>query len=80
MENNDTTKLKNELALALIYLTAWKDKGDEIYRAWKGYDFKILDELMEQELIYFSYKAKSISLSTEGEEKAKQLVEKFKRL
>ncbi len=80
MENNDANKLMNELALALIYLTAWKEKGDEVYRAWKGYDFTILDELKEQGLIDFSYKAKSLYLSGEGEEKAKQLVEKFKQI
>ncbi len=72
-------KLMNDLALALIYLSAWKEKGDEVYRAWKGYDFSILDELKEQGLIDFSYKAKSVYLSEEGEEKAKQLIEKFKQ-
>lgn len=72
-------KLMNELALALIYLSAWKEKSDEVYRAWKGYDFSILDELKEQGLIDFSYKAKSLYLSKEGEEKAKQLIEKFKQ-
>lgn len=40
--NMNNNKLMNELALALIYLTAWKEKGDEVYRAWKGYDFNIL--------------------------------------
>lgn len=79
MENNDTNKLMSDLALALIYLTAWKEKGDEVYRAWKGYDFAILDELKEQGLIDFSYKAKSLYLSLEGEEKAEQLVEKLKQ-
>lgn len=78
MENSTENKLMNDLALSLIYLTAWKEKGDEIFRAWKGYDFSILDELKEQGLIDFSYKAKSLYLSQEGEEKAKQLVEKFK--
>jgi hypothetical protein len=79
MENITEKKLMNELALALIYLTAWKEKGDETFPAWKGYDFTILDELKEQGLIDFSYKAKSLYLSQEGEEKAKQLVEKFKQ-
>ncbi len=78
MENNETDNLANSLALALIYLSAWKEKGDEIFRAWKGYDFSVLDELKEQGLIDFSYKAKSLYLYKEGEEKAKQLVEKFK--
>ena len=80
MENSTENKLMNDLALALIYLTAWKEKGDEISRAWKGYDFSILDELKEQGLIDFSYKAKSLYLSQEGEEMAKQLVEKFKQI
>ncbi len=79
MENSGENRLMNQLALALIYLTAWKEKHDELYRAWKGYDFNILDELKEQGLIDFSYKAKSVYLTEEGEEKAKQLVEKFKQ-
>ena len=36
------------LTLGLIYLTAWEEKaitGETIKRAWKGYDFDILDEL-----------------------------------
>ncbi len=79
MENSDVNKLMNELALALIYLTAWKEKHNEVYRAWKGYDFIISDQLKEQGLIDFSYKAKSLYFTEEGEEKAKQLVEKFKQ-
>ena len=80
MENSNNNKLMNDLALALIYLSAWKEKGDEIFRAWKGYQFSVLDELKEQGLINFSYKAKSLYLYKEGEEKAKQLVEKFKQI
>jgi small-conductance mechanosensitive channel len=79
MENMTASNLMNELALALIYLTVWKEKGHEMLRAWKGYDFTILDQLKEQGLIDFSYNAKSLYLSHEGEEKAKQLVEKFKQ-
>ncbi|MDB5247781.1 MAG: transposase [Segetibacter sp.] len=63
MENTTENKLMNDLALALIYLTAWKEKGDEIFRAWKEYHFTILDELKEQGLMDFSYKAKSLYLS-----------------
>jgi hypothetical protein len=79
MDNMTANNLMNELALALIYLTASKAKGDDMLRAWKGYDFTILDELKEQGLIDFSYKAKSLYLSSEGEEKAKGLIEKFKQ-
>jgi hypothetical protein len=78
MQKDTDTKLKQDLALALIYLSAWKEKGEDGYRAWKGYDFSLLDELKEQGLIDFSYTAKSLYLSEAGEETAKQLVEKFK--
>lgn len=80
MENITENKLMKDLSLALIFLTAWKEKGDEIFRAWKGYDFTILDDLKEQGLIDFSYKAKSLYLTEEGEEKAKELVKKFKQI
>jgi hypothetical protein len=80
MQNDNTNQLANDLALALIYLSSWKEKGEDIRRAWKGYDFTILDELKEQNVIDFSYKAKSLYLTAEGEEKAKQLVEKFQRM
>ncbi len=33
MEDTAKNKLMNDLALALIYLSAWKEKGDEVYRA-----------------------------------------------
>ncbi len=56
MESITENKLMNDLTLALIYLSAWKEKGNEVLRAWKGYDFSILDELKEQGLIDFSYK------------------------
>ena len=75
METQHDT-LTKELALALIYLSAWKEDTGE-YRAWKGYDFGILDALKEEGDIDFSYKAKSLYLSEEGIAKAKALIEKF---
>jgi hypothetical protein len=79
MEQIENDNLKKQLALALIYLSAWKEKGfdAEVYRAWKGYDFAILDQLKEEGLIGFFNKAKSVSLSQEGVKNAKALVQKF---
>jgi Domain of unknown function (DUF6429) len=48
-----------------------------VHRAWKGYDFDILDQLKEEGLIGFSNKAKSVVLSAEGVENAKKLIQKF---
>lgn len=70
-------ELAKNLALVLIYLSAWKEKDIYEYRVWKGYDFSILDALKEDDCIDFSYKAKSLNLTGEGVEKAKELLGKF---
>lgn len=82
MQQDDGDELSKNLTLALIYLSSWKEQEFEIetYRAWKGYDFSILDNLKEEGLIDFSYKAKSLYLSEEGLKKAKELVKKFSAL
>jgi hypothetical protein len=79
MEQIENDNLKKQLALALIYLSVWKEKNfdTEVHRAWKGYDFDILDQLKEEGLIGFSNKAKSVVLSAEGIENAKKLIQKF---
>lgn len=69
-----------ELTLLLIYLTSWKEDtyGDiDVYRAWKGYDFDILNKLEDEDLISGSKKAKSTYLTKEGIEKAKELMKKY---
>ena len=62
-------------------LTSWKEKdpfGDEYMRAWKGYDFDILNKLQDENLIGGStYKAKSTYLTDNGVEKAKELMKKY---
>ena len=70
-----------ELTLLLLYLTSWKEKdvfGDECMRAWKGYDFDILNSLEEESLIGGStHKAKSTYLTETGVNKAKELMKKY---
>lgn len=72
----DTVK---ELTLMLLYLTAWKEKefGFEHLRSWKGYDFDILNELTDENLIAGSYRSKSVAITQEGEETAKELLKKY---
>ena len=79
MNQEQTDKLASSLALALIYLSAWQEKEPfgEVHRAWKGYDFSILDQLKEAGFIDFSYKAKSLHLTEEGITKAKTLIDKL---
>jgi hypothetical protein len=80
MEKNEKTTLIKDIALALIYLSSWEERhlNVTVRRAWKGYDFGILDELEEERSIDFSNKAKSLYLTDEGIQKAMELVEKFK--
>ena len=45
-----------DLTLILLYLTSWKDKElqdfrEDVRTAWKGYDFDVLNELTDENLI-----------------------------
>ncbi len=69
-----------ELTLLLLYLNSWVEKEPygEFHRAWKGYEFDILNTLKDEHLIGgSSYKAKSTYLTEEGLEKAKELMIKY---
>ena len=75
---NNEQAIEN-LTLLLIALTSWKEKisGIDITRAWKGYDFNILDGLTEKGYISGSKKSKSIILTDEGMKKAGELIKKY---
>jgi hypothetical protein len=74
----ETKQAVKELTLMLLYLTSWteKDFGD-VRRSWKGYDFGILDELVEGGLVSDSKRAKSVYLYDDGIKAAKTLLEKY---
>lgn len=46
-------------------------------RSWKGYDFSILDELTDEDLICGGHRSKSVILTDEGMNKAKELLTKY---
>ena len=81
MEQNADNEFAETLALALIYLSSWSEKelDTEIRRAWKGYDFALLDRLKEEGLIDFSYKTKSLYLTEEGVKMAQEAIERLKK-
>jgi hypothetical protein len=69
-----------DLTLILLYLTAWEERTpfDETFKcSWKGYDFDVLNELTDEELIFGSKRAKSVSFSEEGEQKALELLRAY---
>lgn len=75
---NETVK---ELTLILMYLTSFYDnkiaKELDVRSAWKGYDFDILNQLNEEELAVGKPRNKSVCLTEEGIELAKQLCQKY---
>jgi hypothetical protein len=73
-------QLLEDLSLLLIYLTSWREKIPDGYllRAWKGYDFGVLDALMEKDLIHGSRRVKSVYLTDEGVARAEKLKESLR--
>ena len=72
-----------ELTLLLLYLTSWEEevmKGSKLIRSWKGYRFEVLNVLEGKSLISQSKKAKSVYLTDEGHNKAKELFKKYLNL
>lgn len=72
-----------------MYLTSWDENGyvadednglkkEKIKTCWKGYSFDVINKLIDNNYLYFSkYKNKSVSLTPEGEELAKKLIDKY---
>lgn len=82
MEKVDANIVKEELTLLLMYLSHFTEHDrfadENEKRAWKGYDFDVLNTLDEKELIYQgSHRAKSVYITKTGEDKAKTLMEKY---
>jgi hypothetical protein len=69
-----------ELMLLLIYLTGWQEDsrripGEKVFRSWKGYDFVILNE-MDNENLVRQY-PKTVTLTKEGISRAEYLKQKY---
>ena len=81
METNEITQEQLEdLTLLMIFLQSWKEKivdGTEILRAWKGYDFNILNKLNEKKLVNDRPGNKSLYLTEEGIKKSKEILSKI---
>ena len=70
------TEKVDEMTLALLYLTTFKDRHG--LRAWKGHDWDVLNRLHESGYIDDPVsKAKSVILTEEGAERSKRLFEKY---
>lgn len=73
--NYDPNKV-DDMVLALLHLTSSSDEG--IVRAWKSHDWDAFDRLCDKGFISDpKTKAKSVVLSDEGAQRAKELFEKL---
>jgi hypothetical protein len=62
----------DDVALALLFLTMFKDRG--VVRAWKGLDWDVLDRLFEKGYMDDPKgKARSVVMTEEGERRAEEL-------
>lgn len=72
-----------DLILAVMYATSWKEKifdDQTIDRTWKTYPFELINELEDDELLNNSKRAKSVTLTTDGAKKAKDVLERLAEL
>lgn len=82
MDKIDAKVAMEELTMMLIYLSHFTEQDrfankDDKY-AWKGYDFDVLDILDGKDYIrQGSHRSKSMYITKEGEEKAKELLERY---
>ena len=64
----------DDAVLALLWLTAFREKKDWPWRAWKGHDWGALDRLCEKGFITEPRsRAKSVGLTEEGAARAEAL-------
>jgi hypothetical protein len=69
-----------ELTLLVIHLSSWEEEVAPdltVRRAWKGYLFEVLDALEEKGYISQTRRAKSVTLTEEGERWAEELAARY---
>lgn len=81
MAKVDPEKAIEELSLLLIYLTRFEEKiypEIKLAKAWKGYDFDVLNDLDDKNYIeQGSYRSKSIVITERGLETAQMLLNRY---
>ena len=79
MKKEDINQKIKELTLMLLHITSWQENefGMKYWRSWKGYDFNILNELTEEDLIRGGHRSKSVILTDGGTKKAKELLKQY---
>jgi len=81
MIKTNPEKAIKELTIMLLYLTKFTEEGRfgaDLDMAWKGYDFDTINELDEENYIkQGNRRSKSVAITEEGKELAKELLQKY---
>jgi len=72
----------HDLTLALIYLTRFTDSKSDFFnitdfRAWKNYNWATIDELDEEGLVSSKHGNKSLWLTEEGVQRAREILKEL---
>jgi DNA-binding PadR family transcriptional regulator len=73
-------QIVKDLTLLLLHLTSWEERSHEdltIHRAWKGFRFEALDALEEAGYLSQTKRAKSVTLTESGIERARELAARY---
>lgn len=81
MDKTTPTEAMKELTMLLMYLSRFKDEdrfGSNIDMAWKGYNFDVINQLDEEDLIRQGrYRSKFVGITEEGIKLAQSLLDKY---
>ncbi|HUT87005.1 MAG TPA: DUF6429 family protein [Candidatus Heimdallarchaeota archaeon] len=81
MESTEIDRAIEELTLLLLYLTSWEEElvpgAPRVHRTWKNHRFEALDALVEKGYLDMTHRAKSVHITKDGVEKARELQKKY---
>lgn len=78
MPTNDITPDDiDDLTLAVLYLTAWREQQTGTATNWKGHNFDTLDSLAAKQYTDGNRRNKSLYLTEAGEAKAQDVIKRL---
>jgi len=81
MEDTELDRAIEELTLLLLYLTSWEEElvpgAPKVHRTWKNHRFEAVDALVEEGYLDTTHRAKSVRITEDGVEKARELQKKY---
>ena len=81
MDKTTPEKAIKELTIVLMYLSRFNEDSrfsSSMNMSWKGYDFRIINELDDEDYIrQGSYRSKSVAITDEGIKLARDLLNKY---